>query len=121
MELLAPRAELILKCFQLTLGTSRKASNFSHAEIWKICRLLLSRGGISLKQANHNSVTSAPSFNLSIDKEAKVIFFMDLQREMISLESFQSISFALSHLRYQLLANVKIIIRPSRGRTGTTR
>lgn len=74
-----PQAEVLLKCFQLTLGTSRKASNLSHAEIWKICRVLLSRGGISLKQAHHNSTTSAPCLSLSIDKGTEAIF-MALQR-----------------------------------------
>lgn len=78
-----PQAEFLLKCFQLTFGTSRKASNLSHAEIWKICRVLLSRGRISWKRAHHNSATSAPPLSLSIDKETGVIF-MDCQRGMIS-------------------------------------
>lgn len=59
LEAWAPRAEFILKCFQLTLGTRRKASNLSQAEIWKICREHLSRRGISLKPAHHNLTTSA--------------------------------------------------------------
>lgn len=78
-----PLSRVYPECFQLTLGTGRKASNLSQAEIWKICREHLSRRGISLKRAHHNPTTSALPLSLPIDNESEAIF-MDLQREMTS-------------------------------------
>lgn len=75
-EHLAPRAEFILKCFQLTLGTRRKASNLSQAEIWKVCREHLSRRGISLKPAHHNLTTSAPPLSSPLIRSPRRVLWI---------------------------------------------